>query len=510
MGMDSEERTMGRLRFTFSAAAAFVALAVLTHYSLAQQQPGGNRGAGPPGAGGFGGFGGGRGGGAGGFGGFGGPNNLLGLANNPVIQVELKADEEQKAQLKSLSEKVNEKNREIFGQMGFGRGGNGNGPGGGQNGGGFGGGGQNGGGQNGGGQNGAGQNGGGRRGRNANAQAGGGGGGFGGGGGGGGFGGGGGGQNGGGFGGGGQNGGGQNGGGQNGGGQNGGGQNGGGRRGRNGNAQGQAGGGGAGGGGGFGGRGQMDPETAARFAQMRETMNQLRLDTEKALARILDKSQMTRLRQVALQLDMPNAIFREDMIAKLAINDDQLVSLQELRTQQRQMQGELRKADRQIRTAALSQLTPLPRDGNAGNGGGNANRKNQPRYDPEAVKKAMSDPDVQAKIDASRAQQQKLDSQYAAAINKALYPKQRAVLKKMLGTPFDRSKMGFPGFGPGGRNQAARNNGATNAKGAAAKPKSDDDDEESASSTTPTPAKAKSNAAPKRKSLRDLRGGDDD
>ena len=117
---------MGRLRFTFIAAAAFVVIAALTHYSVAQQ-PGG-RGAAQPGPGGFGGFGGGR----GGFGGFGGFNSLLGLASNPVIQTELKADAEQKAEIKSLNEKVDQKNRDLRTKMGFGGPGGPGGPGGGQ------------------------------------------------------------------------------------------------------------------------------------------------------------------------------------------------------------------------------------------------------------------------------------------------------------------------------------------------------------------------------------------
>ncbi len=506
---------MGRLRFTFSAAATFVALAALTHYSLAQQ-PGG-RGGGAPGPGGFGGFGGGRGGrgGPGGPGGFGGWNTLLGLASNPAIQVEIKADEPQKAQIKSLNEKVDQKTRDLRAKMGFGGGPNGGGPGGGQNGGGGGqnggGGGQNGGGggfggvggfggggQNGGGQaGGGGQNGGGRRGRNANANVqdpAGGGGGFGGG-----------------------------------GGQNGaGGQDqGAGGQGQGAGGQGQGAGGqgnrgNRGGGGNGNGRGQMDPERAAQFAEMRETMNQLRQDGEKALTKILDKSQMGRLRQVQLQLEGPNVIFREDMIEKLNINEDQQQQLQDLRGEQRQMQTEIRKSQRDAMKAVFSKLTPLQANddngGDGGNGGNgrNGNQKNRPRFDPEEMRKLMESPDEVARRDEERVQQQKLDNQYTAAINKLLYPKQRTALKKMLGAPFDRTKMFGAGFGgPGGRNnQAAGKNGAGKANGAAAKPKSDDDDgEESASSSpakTPAPAKAKTNAAAKRKSLRELRGGDDD
>ena len=98
---------MARLRFTFATTAAFIALAAFALNSTAQQAqgPGGN-----------GGFGGGRGSADGrgveeaarrvrfrrlrwAFGG-----SALGLASNPAIQVELKATDKQKAQIKSLSE----------------------------------------------------------------------------------------------------------------------------------------------------------------------------------------------------------------------------------------------------------------------------------------------------------------------------------------------------------------------------------------------------------------------
>ena len=105
---------MSRLRITFTTSALFVALAALTLSSLAQP-PGRNGGGGPPG-GGFG-----RG-GPGGFGGggFGGPGggSVLMLASNPAVQEDLKLKDKQKAQIKSLNDKYQEKSREIRTQMG--------------------------------------------------------------------------------------------------------------------------------------------------------------------------------------------------------------------------------------------------------------------------------------------------------------------------------------------------------------------------------------------------------
>ena len=115
-----------------------------------------------------------------------------------------------------------------------------------------------------------------------------------------------------------------------------------------------------------------------------------------------------------------------------------------------------------------------------------------------------------------RTQDEKLENQFVAAINKVLTPRQRALYKKMLGPPFDRSKMGGggPWGGPRGNgpgNPATAKAGSAADKNAAtAKANSDDDADEAAPAAkpaTPAPAKAKATTtAPKKKSLRDLRG----
>jgi len=395
--------------------------------------------------------------------------------------VDIKATDKQKAEIKGLSDKLSYQMQDLRTRMGFGGGPgggpNGNGPAGGQNA----------------------QNGGGRRGQNGGGNGGG--------------------QGQGGFNGGGQ-----------GGGQGGfnGGDQGGGQGGFNGGGQGGGGGGqnGQAGRGNRGNRPQMDPEKAQQFAVLRETMNEIRQTGEQALAKILDKGQISRLKQIELQLAGPGVVFREDMIEKLNINEDQLGMLQELRIEQRQAQQANRKSQRDFFTALRNQQNrgqdnPGQDGGNGGNGqnGGNgAQGKNRQRFDPEAMKKFMESPEVKAQMDQSRAQDQKLENLYYAAVSKILYPRQRTALKKMLGAPFDRSQlaMGGPWGGPprgNGPNQAAGKNGAATAKGTVAKSGSDDDDEESTASTAPAtkaPAKAKAATAPRRKSLRELRGSSDE
>ena len=102
------------------------------------------------------------------------------------------------------------------------------------------------------------------------------------------------------------------------------------------------------------------PREAQQFALMRETMTEIRQSGEQSLAKILDKGQIARLKQIELQLAGPGPVFRPDIIEKLNINEDQQASLQELRNERRQMQREIGKAQRDAMKTAFSQLTPLP------------------------------------------------------------------------------------------------------------------------------------------------------
>ncbi len=514
---------MSRLRITTMTAIAFVAMAALTLSSLAQQEPAQQKGGGGPG-GGFGrgggggfGFGGGRGGGFG-FGG-----GLIGLASNPGVQEELKLKDKQKAQVKTLSENYNQQTQELRKEMGFGRGG---------------------------GQNGQTKKGG-RRGQNGNpdAVAGGqnGGGGFGrnnGGGGGGGFGqnNGGGGQNnggeddgavqnngGGGFGqnngGGGQNNGGGGGFGQDngGGGQNNGGgggfgqDNGGGGRG----GFGQNGGGGGRGnrGGNFGG-GPPDPERVQQMAMFGAAMNELRLSAEQALGKILDKSQVNRLTQIDLQLQGPDLILRPDIVDKLALDETQVEMLQEARGERRQLQRTAQKAQfelmRSFREENANQNANQNDDGPGGGGTDGGNQRGRGRqFNPEAMKKLFEDPAIRAQMEKGKKELEKIDNQFGVMVNKVLTKRQRAQYQKMLGPPFDRSKLGGPpwaGGGPGGRGPggAAAKKGAVAKAGAGTDAENDDGENAAAVRSTPRSTGAAKPAAPKRKTMQDLRGVPDD
>jgi hypothetical protein len=306
-------------------------------------------------------------------------------------------------------------------------------------------------------------------------------------------------------------------------------------------AQGGNGGNGAGGGGNRGNRGNRnqngqaipeDPEVAQQRAEQREMMSEamaeLRQSAETSLGRILDKGQATRLKQIQLQLVGPNVVLREDMMEKLGIDEAQAEMIRELQGENRNLQRETRRARGDIMKAAFAKVNPTPRtnaqdgadDANGGGGGNNANGNNgrngggrggRGNFDPEAMRKVMEAPEVKAQMEQIQSQEQKLTSQLTAAINKVLTPRQRAMLKKLLGPPFDRSQMGGGGpwggrggFGPGGNQATAK--GAPVAK-AKAKSSDDGDDDETpkAKAAVAAPAKAKA-TTPKRKSLRDQRG----
>ena len=161
-------------------------------------------------------------------------------------------------------------------------------------------------------------------------------------------------------------------------------------------------------------------------------------------------------------------------------------------------------------------------NGGGNNGGGqNANNpRNRPQFDAAAFQKMRDEmqkinemPEVKAEREKQQEMQKSVENESYAMITKALYPRQRATLKKLAGPPFDRSVMGNRPFGgPATGDGGATGNTSPAKDKAAAKPKSEDDDEEASAAAPAKPAAAAkpSATAPRRKSLRELRGGSSD
>ena len=84
--------------------------------------------------------------------------------------------------------------------------------------------------------------------------------------------------------------------------------------------------------------------------------------------------------------------------------------------------------------------------------------KPRPRFDPAAMQKIMEQPEVKAKMDESRKEQDQLREREYAMVYKAMDRRQVATFKKMLGKPFDVDSLmgGFFRGGPGGRTERSK------------------------------------------------------
>src|SRR5262249_26054700 len=105
-----------------------------------------------------------------------------------------------------------------------------------------------------------------------------------------------------------------------------------------------------------------------------------------------------------------------------------------------------------------------------------------------------------------QAQDEKLNTQFTAAANRIMTKRQSAAYKKMLGAPFDLSKI-RDGGPPWARNANANGSAASKAgSNNQASTRSTAATNNAAETTATKPSTAKSTAKPKRKSLRELRG----
>ena len=67
---------------------------------------------------------------------------------------------------------------------------------------------------------------------------------------------------------------------------------------------------------------------AQGFQMMREAMQELQQASEGELARVLDKNQVKRLKEIQLQVEGPAAVLRDDVAEKLEINEEQHAEIQ--------------------------------------------------------------------------------------------------------------------------------------------------------------------------------------
>ena len=313
----------------------------------------------------------------------------------------------------------------------------------------------------------------------------------------------------------------------------------------------------------YGGRvqgGQVDPALQQQAAQraadavqaqgfqiMREAMQELQQESEGNLAKVLDKNQVKRLKEIQLQVEGPAAVIREDVAEKLEITEQQHAEIQTVLDEANTAWRDIRRKNFQFMRSLMpnqpvdgnppaadgqpdanapaaaaggaqggqaGQPEQAGQPGQGGRGGrggrGGANGQNRGGFNREAMQKAMEQPEVKAKVDEAREKAQKEQAQLRereyAMVYKAMDRRQVAVFKKMLGKPFDVESVMGAGFmrgGPGGRRNGANGNanrttGAAKADAAKTTPAANADS--SAASTT------KPATTPRRQSLRERRG----
>lgn len=178
-------------------------------------------------------------------------------------------------------------------------------------------------------------------------------------------------------------------------------------------------------------------------AQTRQVMDNLERQTDQALAKILKKEQMTRLRQIKLQMEGPFAVLSNAELAQLlVITPEQNVRLRDVQARDRQMRGQLGQGRRaifesiregmQANAAPGGQAQPNAQQGDRG-GRGN--------FDREAFRKVMQQPEIQAQFDKIQEQEDTLRDRAYAGVFKELDRRQASTYKKLLGEPFDTNAL---------------------------------------------------------------------
>lgn len=272
------------------------------------------------------------------------------------------------------------------------------------------------------------------------------------------------------------------------------------------------------------------------FMMMRQAQQQIQQQAERDLAKILSGAQMKRLKEIQLQAEGPGAVLRPDVAPRLDITEEQAAEIQQVVAEAGQMRRQLMTKNFQF----IRSIMPNGRGGNGpGGGGGGApaapgtngrqrggqgaqagqpaqggqagqarqggpggrgqGGQNRPRFDPEAMRKVMEQPEVKAKMEDFRNEQAKLRDQEYAMVYKAMDRRQVSSFKKLLGKPFDVDSLtrGFfrgPGNGPEGAGATANNTTQPAAAKADAAPKAEE-----------TPSAA-AKPASRRPSLRERRG----
>ncbi|HKM56547.1 MAG TPA: hypothetical protein VJY33_24295, partial [Isosphaeraceae bacterium] len=168
----------------------------------------------------------------------------------------------------------------------------------------------------------------------------------------------------------------------------------------------------------YGGQPEMDPTAREQQAKlqgqmagdvvqnqsrqmMREAMQEFQQESEYALARVLDKAQSKRLREIQLQVEGAGAVLRADVSEKLGIREDQRAEIEEIVNQSNAARSELMRKNRDF-VRSMMPVTVLnqtpdgqPDDPLVGQNDPSG-RGGSRRLDPEAMRTVMEQPEVKA------------------------------------------------------------------------------------------------------------------
>jgi hypothetical protein len=170
----------------------------------------------------------------------------------------------------------------------------------------------------------------------------------------------------------------------------------------------------------------------------------LRRENEEALSRIFDKRQRERVAQISLQLEGLMAVTRPEIATKLNLDEYQLQQIQDLKEQYEANRGELHAAQEERFSLRANAFRPKP-DGPRPSAA-------RPRPESEAAvgKAGRASAGAEPKREESEGERMKRESdelgvRFARELNKVLTRRQKTVFNRMLGEPFDLTKVQLRG-----------------------------------------------------------------
>jgi Spy/CpxP family protein refolding chaperone len=170
-------------------------------------------------------------------------------------------------------------------------------------------------------------------------------------------------------------------------------------------------------------QGQTKPQGRLAPAALSEWITSVRMEQEAAIARILNPQQKTRLDQIALQIEGPVCLARPEIAERVGLGPEQLELVQEIVAQMRTAQDQQWNSRLESINTAGPAAPALPKADSPG-----SKDTTQP---PDPVEKAHQE-------------QVQIQDQAVRQIAKVLTRRQRGALNRLMGKPFDLTRL-LPG-----------------------------------------------------------------